>query len=77
MKPETDDQFAIAANHMASAFLDKFAKLALSPDEVANLCGAALGTIMANQLGPFGAVKRLRLIADEMEKQVLDDALSS
>ena len=77
MRPETDEQFTQAANILANAFLDKFARMALSPDEVANISGAALGTILANMLGPFGAVERMRDIADTLEKQVLDDALNS
>jgi hypothetical protein len=46
--------------------------MGMSPDEVANLTGAALAEIIAQQIGPFGAVERLRDIADALEKQVLD-----
>lgn len=72
MMPETDKQFATAANTLANAFLDKFASMGAPPDAVANLVGAALGTVLANQLGPFGAVSRLRDLADTLEKQLLD-----
>lgn len=77
MRPETDEQFIIAARSMATVFIDKFARFGMSPDEVSNLCGAALGEILGQQLGPFEAVERLRDIADRMEQQVLKSALDS
>lgn len=69
--PKTDEQFAIAARSIATAFIDRFAKMGMSPDEVANLCGAALTEIIAQQLGPFGAIERLRIMADTFEAQLL------
>ncbi|MBX7459259.1 hypothetical protein K3152_13480 [Qipengyuania sp. 1NDH17] len=77
MRPETDEQFTIAARAIATAFLDRFAHMHLSRDEVANISGAALSEILAQQLGPFGAVERLRDLADTLEQQVLKDALDS
>lgn len=77
MRPETDEQFIQAARAIATTFLDRFAHLGLSSDEVANLSGAALSEVLAQQLGPFGAVERLRDLADTLEKQVLDSALNS
>ena len=77
MRPETDEQFIIAARAIATTLLDRFAHFGLSSDEIANLCGAAFGEVLAQQLGPFGAVERMRDIADTLEKQVLDDALNS
>lgn len=71
MIPETDKQFASAANALATTFLDRFARMGMAPDEIANLCGAALGTVLANQLGPFGAVSRLRDMADVMEREIM------
>lgn len=71
MRPETDKQFAIAARSIAGTFIDKFAAMGMSTDEVANLTGAALGEILAQQLGPFGAVERLRDLADRFEAQLL------
>jgi len=45
--------------------------MAMTPDEVANLTEAALSDVLAQQLGPFAAVERLRDIADLLEKQSL------
>lgn len=77
MRPETDEQFILAARSIATTFIDRFARMGMSADEVSNLSGAALGEILAQQLGPFGAVERLRDIADRMEQQVLKKALDS
>lgn len=77
MTPETDEQFAIAAKALAGTHIDRFARLGMSPDEIANLFGAAALEVLAQQLGPFGAVERLRQIADVAEKQVLDTALGN
>lgn len=77
MIPETDEQFARAANILATAFLDKFARTGMTADQVANISGAAIGTILANMLSPFGAAERLRDIADRMEQEVLRSALDS
>lgn len=72
MKPETDDQFLRAARGIAVGFINHCARLGMSPDETANLVGAALAEVLGQQLGPFGAVSRLRDMADVLEGQVLD-----
>jgi hypothetical protein len=72
MRPETDEQFAKASRAIAGTFLDRFAAMGMTPDEIANLTGAALGEILAQQLGPFGAVERLRMLANVFEAQLLE-----
>jgi hypothetical protein len=71
MRPETDEQFLIAVKSIAGTFIDKFAAMGMAPNDVANLTGAALSEILAQQLGPFGAVERMRDMADVLEKQLL------
>jgi len=71
----TEQEFSLKAKAMATAYLDTTAQSGLSPDDVSNLAGASLGEVLAQQLGIFGAVERLRMLADVMEKQVLDDAM--
>ncbi|AOL23978.1 hypothetical protein Ga0102493_112980 [Erythrobacter litoralis] len=73
MRPETDEQFAIAAKALAGTHIDRFARMGMSPDEIANLFGAAAAEVLAQQLGPFGAVERLRDIADRCEQQTFGD----
>ena len=75
MTPRTDEQFASAARALAQTHIDRFARLGMSPDEIANLFGAAAAEILAQQLGPFGAIERMRDIADTCERQLLDEAL--
>lgn len=72
MIPENDEQFVAASKAIATAFLDKFATIALPPEDVANLCGAALSEIMAQQLGPWRTIERLRDMADAFERQILE-----
>jgi len=77
MRPQNDEQFIIAARSIAATFIDKFAAMGMAPNDVANLTGASLSEIMAQQLGPFGAVERLRDIADTLENQLLKNPLDS
>lgn len=72
MTPSTDAEFLIAARTIAGAFCDRFARLGMPPETVANLCAAALSEIMAQQIGPMGAVERLRDAADVLERQLLE-----
>lgn len=72
MRPETDEAFTTAARSIAGTFCDRFARMGMAPDEIANLATAALVEIAAQQLGPFGAVNRLRDAADVLERQLLD-----
>lgn len=74
MKLETEADFVGAARAMSATFLDRFAKEGLSPGDVTTLCGAFAAEIMAQQIGPIGAVEMLRNIADTLERQVFADA---
>lgn len=74
MKPDTDQAFASASRAIAASFATRFAAMGMTGDEIANLCGAALGEILAQHLGEFGAAERLRDIADLLEGQVLRGA---
>lgn len=69
----TDQQFSLAAKAMAKEYSDTVARSAMSPDDASNLAGAALGEILAQQLGVFGAANRLRDLADVMEAQALKE----
>ena len=69
--PQTDEQFAAASRILAGTFIDRFTRMGMEPDEIANLCVAALGEITASQIGPVGAVERLRITADIIESQCL------
>lgn len=72
MRPTTDKQFISAARILANEHIDRFARMGMSPDETANLFGAAMLEVLAHQLGPYGAVDRLRSMADVAEKQLID-----
>jgi len=73
-KQMTDEQFTLVSRAMATEFSNTVARSGMSPDDAVNLAGASLAEIMAQQLGIFGAVNRLRDLADVMEKQAIDDA---
>lgn len=68
----SDEQYVALSRVIATQFLDIAARLHLSPEDTANLAGCALGEVLAQQLNPFGAVTRLRDMADTFEKQLLD-----
>lgn len=70
----TDEQFTLVSRAMATAYSDTVARSGMSPDDATNLAGASLAEIMAQQLGVFGAVNRLRDLADVLEKQALEEA---
>ena len=72
MRPETEQAFTRAARAIAGTFCDRFARMGMAPDEIANLATAAFAEIIAQQLGPFGAVTRLRDAADVLERQLLE-----
>lgn len=72
MRPDTDKAFTAAARSIAGTFCDRLARMGMAPDEIANLATAALSEIVAQQLGPFGAVNRLRDAADVLERQLLE-----
>jgi hypothetical protein len=44
----------------------------LSPEDTAAIAGASLGQLLTHQLGPFGAINRLRDLADVFERQLID-----
>lgn len=67
----TDETIVRASRAMAAEFLATVAGSGLSPNDIANLAGSALVEVLAQQLGPFGAVERLREIADVLERQML------
>lgn len=69
----TEIQFIEATRAVATSVLDVFENNGFDRDDAANVAGAALAEIMARQLGPFGAVERLRDIADQCEKQTLGE----
>jgi hypothetical protein len=69
-----EEQFRGAARAMATEFLNTVAQNGLSKNETANLAGAALSEVLAQQMGPFEAVTRLRDLADVLEKQLLEGA---
>lgn len=68
----TDETIVSASRAMATEFLATVAKSGLSPNDTANLAGGALTEVLAQQLGPFGAVERLRDLADTFERELLD-----
>ena len=68
----TAKQFTTTAKHIAATLLGEADACNLSRDDTANLAGSALLEVLAQTLGPFGAVERLRSIADVAERQVLD-----
>lgn len=71
MIPTTDQAFATAARTIAGTFCDRFARMGMPPEDAANLATAALSEIIAQQIGPMGAVERLRDAADVLERQLL------
>lgn len=74
MIPTNDAEFLIAARTIANTFCDRLARMAMPPEQVADLCAVALAEIIAQQVGPMGAVERLRDAADVLERQLLDSA---
>jgi hypothetical protein len=54
MRPETDEQFAKASRAIAGTFLDRFAAMGMTPDEIANLTGAALAKSSRNSSARSG-----------------------
>jgi hypothetical protein len=71
MTPTTDKAFTTAARTIAGTFCDRFATMGMPPEDAANLATAALSEIIAQQLGPFAAIERLRDAADVLERQLL------
>lgn len=69
----TPEQYTRAARAMAREFLDTVAQVGLSPDDTANLAGAALAEVIGQQLGKFGAANRLRDLADILEKEAFEE----
>ena len=67
----TDDQFIETSKQLALAVLTLCERKGISGEDTAHLAGAALGEVLAQHLGPFGAVERLRGIADTFEAQCL------
>ena len=72
----TEEEFVRVSRHLAGNLQDVAARLHLPPDEFCNLIGAALGEVLAQQLGPFGAVTRLRDMADVVEAQLLTQGVA-
>ncbi len=68
----TEKQFIASARTLAAVVLETAAQKHLSPDDTANIAGAALAEVLGQQLGPVGAVERLRDIADQLEAQFLN-----
>lgn len=70
----SDDNFFVASRILATAAQTMADKLALDSDETVALAGAALSEVMAQHLGVFGTVERLRNMADVFEQQAFSDA---
>lgn len=67
----TDQQFTKSANTIAALILAQGERMDLSPDILCNLAGAALAQVLGAELGPVGAIERIRLIADQLERQFI------
>jgi hypothetical protein len=72
--PKSDAEFVIAARSIALPWLDFFARQKTAPDDAANLMVAALVEVVAQQIGPFRAIERLRDAADVLEAQMINGA---
>lgn len=68
----TDKQFTATAKTIVCALMHQAQVKGLDADTTANLAGAALGEVLAQSIGPYGAVERLRDIADVMENQIMN-----
>ena len=68
----TDEQFAETSRQLALAVVTIAERKQLSAEDTANLAGAALTQVLTQHLGPFGAVNRLRDLADAFERECLE-----
>jgi hypothetical protein len=66
----TESDFITISRRIATAMIDQGARAHLSPDELSNLACASLVEVLGQQLGPFGAIDRLRATADVMAAQM-------
>lgn len=66
------DTFAQSAAAITEAIDLLAVRKGISPADTAAIAGASLGQVMTRHLGPFGAVTRLRDLADVFEKRLLD-----
>lgn len=73
----TEEMFADNTAALTEAINLLCLQYGLSGEDQAALAGASLGQVLTRQLGPFGAVERLRMLADLFEAQVLKTAPSS
>lgn len=71
MTTMTDDQFAEASKATAATLLQVMHATGIERNDTANIAGAALTEVLAQMLGPFAAVERLRDLADTFERQML------
>jgi len=69
----TDDEFIENSKSIAMAVATICERKGIPGHDTANLAGAALGEVLAQILGPFGAVERLRGMADTFEAQCLSE----
>lgn len=68
----TDEQFFATSRTVAMAILAAAEQKKLSSDDVVAIASSALSEILAQNLGVFGTVERLRDLADVFERQALD-----
>lgn len=68
-----DSEFVATARSFTIGFLAACQHRGMTPDDVTAVAGAALGEVLAQTIGPVGAVERLRTLADTFERQLLDD----
>ena len=68
----TDDQFRDNVQLVTLALGRSFQAREISKNDAAKISGAAIAQVLAEALGPIGAIERLRDIADLMEGQLLE-----
>lgn len=67
------EDFNLQARGLACVILLVNERRGVRGDDAANIAGAALGEVLGQYLGGFGAVNRLRDIADILERQCLEE----
>ena len=65
----TDEQFKSITRGIARAIYETGSEMKLTPNDLANVAGAALGEVLAGLLGVTEATERLRTLADIAERQ--------
>lgn len=71
-------EFTTCARALAGGLIDMLDRLPIGREDHPMLLAAALAEVLAQKLGGIPqAVERLRLVADVMERQAMDDMSAS